>query len=508
MTVADERLGGIKFGMAQARLREGAPFDARGGPCWNLNLYIDGCFVEGRGPGLMVENPATGMPIAPVPQATVEQVNAAVDAAARAFGSGVWRDAAYRRTVLDRMADLLVERADEFKQALITECGTPVAISKFLQFDGPVDMLRFFASRTDAAYQRALGIDERAPRSESVIHYEPAGVAAGIGAYNNPLLYIVSKACVAMAVGCTAVFIPSSLTPLTALLFSEVADAAGVPAGVFNMLVGGPEVAQALTLHPKVARISMTGSVEVGRKVMQQASEGIKSVILELGGKSAGIILPGADLSTVSIPLHGRYLRNAGQGCMSPTRLLVPHEMYDDFVDAARDAFKSIIVGDPLDPATTSGPLIRERHRARVEGFVDRAIAAGGHILAGGGRPDMERGWFMNGALIGGLDNHAELSCSELFGPVAMAMPYRSVEQAIEIANDSAFGLAASVFGPLDLAKDVALRLEAGTVSINGGGSFRVDSIVAGWKQSGTGAEWGEDGLREYLQPKHIQWTF
>lgn len=494
--------------MAQGTMREDVQFDAPRAVCWNLNLYIDGRFVEGRGPGLEVENPATEMPLATVAQASVEQVNDAVDAAARAFASGVWRDPAFRRTVLDRMADLLVERGEEFRQALIAECGTPVAISKFLQFDGPVDMLRFFASRTDAAHMRSLGVDERAPRSESVIHYEPAGVAAGIGAYNNPLLYIVSKACAAMAVGCTAVFVPSSLTPLTALLFSEVARAAGVPAGVFNMLVGGPEVARALTLHPKVAKISMTGSVEVGRKVMEQAAMGIKDVILELGGKSAGIILPGADLSTVSMPLHGRYLRNAGQGCMSPTRLLVPQNMYDDFVDHAREAFKQIIVGDPLDPATTSGPLIRERHRARVEGFVDRALADGGHLLAGGGRPDIERGWFMNGALIGGLNNHAELSCSELFGPVAMAMPYRSIQQAIEIANDSAFGLAASVFGPLDLAKDVALRLEAGTVSINGGGNFRVDSIVAGWKQSGTGAEWGEDGLKEYLQPKHIQWTY
>lgn len=310
-----------------------------------------------------------------------------------------------------------------------------------------------------------------------------------------------------MAAGCTAVFMPSSLTPFTALLFGKIAQEAGVPPGVLNIIVGGPDAARALTLHPLAAKISMTGSVEVGRKVMAQAADGLKDVVLELGGKSPGIVLPGADLSKVSMPLHGRYLRNAGQGCQSPTRLLVPQTMFDDFVDAARDAFENIIVGDPLDSATTSGPLIRESHRARVEGFVDRARSAGGSVLAGGGRPDRDKGWFMNGTLLGGLDNDAEICRSELFGPVAVAIPYRDVDHAIAIANDSVFGLAASVFGPLDMARDVAARLQAGTVSINGGGAFRVDSILSGWKMSGVGTEWGDDGIAEYLLPQHIQWT-
>ncbi len=473
----------------------------------DLKLYINGVHVTGEGAPLVVENPATEERIATIAQASEGQIDLAMRSASAAFSSGVWRDAAFRAQVLERMADLLTERSAEFAASLVAETGTPVSIGKFLQIDGPIDMLRYFAGRVTVDRTRFLGIDERAPRSESMIRFEPAGVAVGIGAYNNPLLYIVSKACAAMAAGCTAVFMPSSLTPVTALLFAEIAQAAGVPPGVLNILVGGPEAARALTLHRLAAKISMTGSVEVGRKVMSQAADGLKDVVLELGGKSPGIVLPGADLSKVSMPLHGRYLRNAGQGCQSPTRLLVPQAMFDDFVDAAREAFKNIIVGDPLDAATTSGPLIRESHRARVEGFVERARAAGGSLLAGGGRPDREKGWFMNGALLGGLDNDAEICRSELFGPVAVAMPYRDVDHAVAIANDSAFGLAASVFGPLDLARDVAARLEAGTVSINGGGAFRVDSILSGWKMSGVGTEWGDDGIAEYLQPKHVQWT-
>ena len=470
-------------------------------------LFINGAHVAGEGAPLLVENPATQEPIATVAQASPRQIDEAVRSAGAAFASGIWRDAAFRAEVLGRMADLLSARSAEFAQSLVAETGTPVSISKFLQLDGPIDMLRYCASRATVDRTRFLGIDERTPRSESMIRYEPAGVAVGIGAYNNPLLYLVSKACAAMTAGCTAVFMPSSLTPLTALLFAEIAEAAGVPPGVLNILVGGPEAACALTLHPLVAKISMTGSVEVGRKVMAQASDGLKDVVLELGGKSAGIVLPGADLSRISMPLHGRYLRNAGQGCQSPTRLLVPHALFDDFVDASREAFKHIIVGDPLDAASTSGPLIRESHRARVEGFVERARAAGGSLLAGGGRPDMDRGWFMNGALLGGLENDSEICRSELFGPVAVAIPYRDVDHAVAIANDSEFGLAASVFGPLDEARDVAARLHAGTVSINGGGGFRVDAVLSGWKMSGTGTEWGDDGIAEYLLPQHIQWA-
>jgi aldehyde dehydrogenase (NAD+) len=474
---------------------------------WRFSHFIDGRFVAGAGKELAPENPATGAVLARLPQVSKEQLDAAIAAARRAFDSGVWRDNSKRRAVLSRMADLFGQRKDELKRAVITEIGTPVSIAQFLHIEGPLAMLRDVASRADVDRTERLSPDARPPASESIIRHQPAGVVAGIGAYNNPLLYLVSKCCAALAAGCTAVYLPSSLTPLTALLFAEIVDEAGVPPGVLNIVAGGPDIARALTLHPGIDKVSMTGSVDVGRQVMRQAAEGLKGVVLELGGKSPGIVLQSADLERISLPLHGRYLRNAGQGCQSPTRLLVHASRFDDFVDAARATFKRVPVGDPWNPDTLIGPLIRESHRARVEAYVERALAEGGTLLAGGGRPDIAKGWFMNGTLLGGLSNHSEIARSELFGPVAIVIPYENLDEAVAIANDSEFGLAAHIFGAQDEAMAVATRLRVGTVAINGGGNFRVDSVLAGWKQSGIGREWGEQGISEFLKVQHIQWT-
>ncbi len=474
---------------------------------WQTNLFIDGCFEPGEGTEFAVENPATEAVLVEMRGASLPQVDRAVQAARRAFESGVWRDPELRRAALTALADILERRAAEFRSALVEDIGTPVSVGNFLQFVGPLDMLRYYAGRAGADRTRSLGQDLRAPASESIIRTEPIGVVAAIGAYNNPLLYIASKAGAALAAGCTAVVLPSPLTPLAALLFGELVEEAGLPRGVLNIVAGGPSVGQALVGHWGIDKVSFTGSVGVGRQVMRQAAENLKGSVLELGGKSAGIILPGADMEKAVLPLHARYIRNAGQGCQSPTRVLVPGESFDDFVDLSRDAYAKIPVGDPWDPATMAGPLITAAHRDRVEGFVARALADGGEFLAGGGPPDQPRGWFMNGALLGGLSNDAEIARHELFGPVAIVMPYDDVDEAVAIANDSDLGLAASLFGPLDLAKAVAERLRVGSVYINGGGNFRVDSVISGWKNSGLGKEWGEDGLQEFLEVQHVQWT-
>jgi aldehyde dehydrogenase (NAD+) len=474
---------------------------------WRLEQFIDGRFVVGKGSEIAVDNPATGEVLVNLPQASADQLNTAVAAARRAFESGAWRDGVSRKLALMRMADLFEERKDELLHSVITEIGTPISIARFLQIDGPLAMLRDVAQRADVHRSEQLARDERPPASESLIRYEPVGVVAGIGAYNNPLLYLVSKCCAALAAGCTAIYVPSSLTPLTALLFADIVRDAGIPPGVLNIIAGEADVARAVTLHRGIDKVSMTGSVAVGRQVMSQAAQGLKGVVLELGGKSPGIVLPGTDLERISMSLHGRYLRNAGQGCQSPTRLLVHASQYDDFVDTARTAYARIPVGDPWESTTMIGPLIREAHRARVEGYVQRALAEGGTILAGGGRPDIAQGWYMNGALLGGLSNDSEIARNELFGPVAVLIPYESLEEAVAIANDSEFGLAASIFGTQDEAMAIAQRLRVGTVSINGGGNFRVDSVLGGWKQSGVGREWGEHGVREFLETQHIQWT-
>lgn len=476
-------------------------------PKWNTCHLIDGALVEGNGAELRVENPATEEVLATLREPSPDQAEAAILAARRAFESGVWRDPAFRAETITRMADALEARKAEFLATLVADNGTPVSISEFLQIGGPLGLMRDIARRALTDRTVELTPDDRPPASRSIIRYEPVGVVAAIGAYNNPLLYIASKAVAAMAAGCTVVFCPSALAPLSALLFAEIVQQAGVPAGVLNIVAAGRDGARLLTSHPQVDKVSLTGSVEVGRQVMAQAAPTLKGLVLELGGKSPGIILPGADLATISLPLHARYLRNAGQGCQSPTRLMVPRAMMDDFIDLARASYDQVPIGDPQEPATLIGPLISHQHRARVEGHVADALADGGQVLAGGGRPNRDRGWYHNGTLIGGLENHARLARTELFGPVAMVMPYDNVDEMVALSNDSDFGLAATIFGPTDLALQVAPRLRAGTVQINGGGAMRVDSVLTGWKQSGLGREWGDDGIREFLEAQHIQWT-
>ena len=483
--------------------------EAKAGPHvdWCTGNFIDGRYCAGEGPALAVENPATEEVLVSVRQASLAQLDQAVASARRAFESGVWRDPALRKQVLLRMADLLEAQAATFATALVLESGTPVSLCQPLHLGGPINMLRYFAERTTVDRTRALGVDTRTPVSESIIRFEPIGVVGGIGAYNSPLLFLVSKAGAAMAAGCTAVYMPSPLTPLATLMFGRIAMEAGVPAGVLNIVVGGTDIARALTTHSGIDKLSFTGSVGVGRQVMLQAAEGIKDVVLELGGKSAAIVLPGADLAKYALPIHGRYLRNSGQGCQSPTRILVQENQFDDFLDLTREAYTKIPVGDPLEPTTMAGPLITAAHRDRVEAYVQRALHEGGTVLAGGGRPDFARGWFMNPTLIGNVGNDAEISRHELFGPVAVIMRYRDVQEALAIANDSDLGLAAHIFGPLDHARALAPQLRAGTVYVNGGGGFRVDSVISGWKQSGIGREWGDDGILEFLEPQHIQWA-
>jgi aldehyde dehydrogenase (NAD+)/betaine-aldehyde dehydrogenase len=474
---------------------------------WRLDPFIDGAYVKGEGAPLDVENPATAETIATVRQSSSEQLETAVSAARRVFDSGVWsRDPEFRREVLTRMADLLELRSAEFAAALIQEVGTPVALCQPLQVGGPLTLLRYLAERTTVDRTRRLGRDDRTPPSESLIRYEPIPVGGGIGAYNYPLMFPVSKACTAMAAGSSAVFMPSPQTPLASLMFGEIAAEAGVPAGVLNIVVGEAELGVALSSHPGIGKVSFTGSVDVGRKVMLQAGQNLSDVVLELGGKSAAIVLPDADMAKVALPLHSRYQRNAGQGCQSPTRHLVPRARFDEYVDASREAFETIKCGDPWDPKTLAGPLISKAHRDRVEGYIERALAAGGEILLGGGRP-LERGYFLNPTLVGGVDNDSEIARNELFAPVAVAIPYDTVEDAVAMANDSDFGLAAHIYGPQDQAIAVAERMEAGTVYLNGGGQLRVDSVLTGWKVSGVGHEWGDDGIVEFLQAKHIQWT-
>jgi aldehyde dehydrogenase (NAD+)/betaine-aldehyde dehydrogenase len=332
-------------------------------------------------------------------------------------------------------------------------------------------------------------------------------VVAAITAYNYPLLLTSYKVAGGLAAGCTAVLMPSPRAALHGIAFMRMCQEAGIPDGAVNLVIGEAAGGRQLCEHDGVDMVSFTGSREIGSVVMQQAARGVKKTVLELGGKSPNILLPGTDVDSVIQPSVLRFCRNAGQGCGATTRTLVPREEYDHYVAATRRFMSTIRVGDPFDEATDVGPLIRGEQRERVEGFVQRAIDGGAVVEAGGGRPDgLERGFYMNPALVGNVDNGMEICREELFGPVGALLPYDSVDDAVRIANDSIYGLNANIWGPPDQAIAVARKLRTGTVTVNGGGGDRPDAPWGGFRQSGVGAERGEDGFAEFFQTKHIQW--
>jgi aldehyde dehydrogenase (NAD+) len=476
-------------------------------PTISEQLLIGGALSAGEGEPLRVLDPATETEIARVAGASPAQVQAALAAARAAADDGRWGSVApaERSRALHRFADAFEARADELVATVIAEVGTPVSLAESVQVGSALVHLRSYADLAGRDLERDLGPAD-GPPSHSALAWRPAGVAVGITAYNYPLMLAASKVGAALAAGCTTVLLPSPKTPLSSLLLGELALEAELPAGALNVLAGGPEVGALLTGDARVDRVSFTGSVAVGQAIMRQCADNVTGVVLELGGKSPDIVLPDFELSEENVlGIHARYLRNAGQGCASPTRILVPGDLAERFIEVTRRVFPTVGVGDPWDPSTIVGPLISAEHRDRVEGFVDRAVAGGGRVLAGGGRPD-GRGWFVNPTLIGDVAPSAEIAQEEIFGPVGVLLAYRDLEHAIEIANGTRFGLAAYVHGDERTARELAPRLRAGTVYINGGGGLRPDAPFGGFGASGIGREWGEHGIREFLEPQHIQW--
>ncbi|CAM3777940.1 aldehyde dehydrogenase family protein [Castellaniella denitrificans] len=465
-------------------------------------LYINDEDCAGEGDFIDVINPVTEECIAHFRGASQAQVDHAVASAAAAFDSGVWDDPELRKSVLHKFADLLLEHRDALMETLITEIGTPANL-KANHIDTPARFLHWQADAAAVDRTRNLGFNNTRTAT-SVVAYRPVGVVAAITAFNYPLLIGGTKIGAALAAGCTAVLLSSPQAPLTVLMLGELARRAGFPAGVVNFIAGGADTGRVLTGHPDVAKVSFTGSVNVGRQVMKQCSDGLRGLVLELGGKSAAIMLPGVDFNKYAFSLHARYARNAGQGCGSPTRILIEESRYAEFVKISREVYPRLKVGDPHDADTILGPVVSSAQRDRIEAMLARAVAAGGEIIAGGGRPDIQKGWYLNPALVGEVDNQSEIAREEIFGPVSVVLTYRTVDEAIAIANDSPLGLKAYVFGKTDECLKLIPRLRVGTVQINGGSPLRPDAPMTGYKHSGFGSEWGEDGLREFMRPQHI----
>ena len=470
-------------------------------------LLIGGESLNGDGVAIRIVNPATGRAVTEFAGASAAQVDQAVESARQTFLSSTWAyDAALRQRVLTRFAELVEQHADELMDLLVLENGSPIGL-KHNQVGYPVEFLKWFAAEAVRDRTRDLG-PNRSNKAHSRVEYRPVGVVAAISSYNYPLQIAVIKVGAALAVGCTAVLLSSPQAPLGIARLGELALEAGIPPGVLNVISGAADVGVALCEHTGIDKISFTGSVAVGQKVMAQAVQGLKGVVLELGGKSPAILLPGVDFQKLAYNLHRRYARNAGQGCGSPTRLLVEESRLDEFLEASRIAYTKLHVGDPRDPETIVGPLISEAQRTRVEGMVNRAVQDGARIVAGGGRPQGLDGWFMNPVLIAGITNEAPIARQEIFGPVGVVLTYRTVDEAIDIANDSELGLRAYLFGGDAQCAQLAPRLRVGTVLINGGGGDpRPDAPGCGYKLSGIAPEGGEDGIREFLLTQHIDCT-
>jgi aldehyde dehydrogenase (NAD+) len=472
-------------------------------------MTIAGEAVLGAGPEIDVWNPATGTILGSVPTATIDQLETAITAARRAFDEGPWprMSPRERSAAMHRIADGLERYRAELVAAIVDEAGTPVSTSEVLQFETPLRILRWNADAAALDRREQLGPDFEIQPSVSYIDYRPVGVVGAIAAYNYPLHLILLKIGGALAAGCTVVAAPSPRTPFATLLLGKIMREADLPPGVVNIVVGELDVSRTLTTHPSIDKVSFTGSAEVGRKVMSQAAQSLKDVVLELGGKSPNIILPGTDLTDLVAPVHMRYSRNAGQGCASPTRLLVHESQREEFVARSRQMWATMKVGDPWERDTLVGPLIRPDHRERVASFVDGARAEGADIIAGGENLEINGGWFYSPTLVGGVDSQSHVAQEEIFGPVSVLLTYKDIDDAVRLANDVTYGLAAYVFGPLQAALQIAPRLQAGIVQINGGGSLRPDAPYGGFKSSGIGREIGEAGIREYLEPQHVQFA-
>jgi aldehyde dehydrogenase (NAD+)/betaine-aldehyde dehydrogenase len=399
---------------------------------------------------------------------------------------------------------------DDLVEVVVTEVGSPIGLSRAMQVGMPIGNVRWAASMAlkgpQGGYEQALVPHLGPPPSSSLLQRVPAGVVSGITGYNFPMNSVIWKLAPGLAAGCTLVLKPSPRTPLSTMAMLRLVEQAGFPPGVVNLVIGDADVGETLSSHRAVDLVMFTGSLNVGRAIMRSAAQTTKRLVLELGGKSATIVMPGADVENLAGPSILRWVRNSGQGCGATTRTLVPREAYDRYAAAAEQFIGTLKVGSPWDEDTDLGPLIRAEQRAFVEGHLNDALEQGATLVAGGGRPDGLRGYFMNAALVGDVDNSATICQEELFGPVGALLPYDDVEEALRIAHDSPYGLHAAVYGPPADALQLARRLRTGSVSINGGGFMHPEGPWGGFGMSGFGREMGEDGFREFFEVKHIQW--
>jgi acyl-CoA reductase-like NAD-dependent aldehyde dehydrogenase len=502
---------------------------------WNYELFVDGKWTsEGATGTIEVIDPATEEPIGSVPESSVDTARRAIEAARHAFDTGPWpwMKPEERAAKLVRLAEVLESRAPDLRELIVAETGSVGFLTDYIQAAGSIGMFRSNAQLVSTTF----GWVENGPPTGgagavggSAIVREPVGVVVAITPFNFPFMLNVVKVAPALAVGCTVVLKPHPWTPLDAMMIAEAAAEADIPPGVLNVITGHAEVGDELTSNPGVDMVTFTGSTATGRRIMASASATVKKLQLELGGKSAQVVLDDVSEDVARSIGFGAVLTHCGQGCVLQTRLVLPEHLLPAYREGVEAVRPGITIGDPRDEATTLGPLIREQQRQRVEGYVQSGLDEGAELLCGGKRPDgFDKGFFYEPTVMVGR-NGMRIAQEEIFGPVLTVVPYTGGdEEAVRLANDSIYGLGGGVMAASSgRAFNVARQIRAGHVTATGVGTapgatgagggqgpgwgttpkgIGQEGTFGGYKQSGLGREWGHHGLEDFTEVKNLVW--